>query len=164
MTTTDIIKVKIPCGFGDVSEFHQLMLIHVLREEKSLIAMVNFVKKNLGEKFVESIRVTMSDIYKTIDSTTPCVFVLSAGADPTDMLLRFAKEEGFGNRLQVISLGQGQGPHAEALINKSKVTGDWVLLQNCHLARSWLLSLEKLVLDLSESEESKKINYLYNFF
>ena len=43
--------------------------------------------------------------------------------------------------LNIISLGQGQGGPAEKLISKSKVQGKWVLLQNCHLARTWMPSL-----------------------
>ena len=44
-----------------------------------------------------------------------------------------------------MSLGQGQGPVAEALVEAGQVSGDWVCLQNCHLAKSWMLSLEKMV-------------------
>lgn len=89
--------------------------------------------------------VSMEDIYNDIDAKTPCIFVLSSGADPTAMLLRFAKDRGYSERLHVISLGQGQGPHAEALISKSQSTGDWILLQNCHLAKTWMSTLEKIV-------------------
>lgn len=40
--------------------------------------------------------------------TTPIIFVLSTGADPTSSLLRFAEEMEYQERLHVISLGQGQ--------------------------------------------------------
>ena len=44
-----------------------------------------------------------------------------------------------------ISLGQGQGGPAQKLISKSKAQGKWVLLQNCHLAKTWMPSLQKIV-------------------
>jgi dynein heavy chain len=70
--------------------------------------------------------------------------VCPAGADPTSMLQRFGERKGWqlGGRLQVVSLGQGQGVLAETVIKQAAVTGDWVCLQNCHLAASWMRRLE----------------------
>lgn len=72
------------------------------------------------------------------------------GADPTATLQRFAEKAGWvpGERLHIVSLGQGQGPIAEMLINQACKSGDWVCLQNCHLASSWMLRLEALVEEL----------------
>ncbi len=72
--------------------------------------------------------------------------MLSSGADPTGILLRFAEERRYRERLHVISLGQGQGPKAEKIITDAYANGDWVLLQNCHLAKSWMPELERMVL------------------
>jgi hypothetical protein len=49
------------------------------------------------------------------------------------------------DKLKLISLGQGQGPRAKQLVEAAMVDGGWVLLQNCHLAKSWMGELEKLV-------------------
>ena len=64
------------------------------------------------------------------------------------------------DKLQVISLGQGQGPKAEELITRAKKSGEWVILQNCHLAKSWITTaLEKIVTDLSVEESSIDENF-----
>ena len=113
-------------------------------------AVSNFIKHELGDSFTVAPAVSMSDVFADTDPRTPCVFVLSPGADPTSILLQFAQSRNYAKRLKIISLGQGQGARAENLIEKSVTSGDWVLLQNCHLAKSWMESLERIVFEISE--------------
>ena len=55
----------------------------------------------------------MQDIYSDTISKMPLIFVLSAGADPLQNLLRLAKEKAKRTEdISIISLGQGQGPPA----------------------------------------------------
>ena len=58
-------------------------------------------------------------------------------------LLKFAESK--GRKVDSISLGQGQGPHAEKMLKAGQKDGSWVVLQNCHLFVSWMITLEKLV-------------------
>eukprot|EP00913_Durusdinium_trenchii_P002999 g2772.t1 len=74
----------------------------------------------------------------------PLIFVLSSGADPTDYLVKLARDFDSQERLHFISLGQGQGQKAENLIQMGQESGDWVCLQNCHLAASWMPTLERI--------------------
>ena len=69
------------------------------------------------------------------------------GADPATQLLRFARElRGSTVHLDMISLGQGQGPKAEELIAKAQILkGRWLFLQNCHLAASWMPRLQTII-------------------
>lgn len=94
----------------------------------------------------------MEVVYNDTDVKTPLIFVLSQGADPTSQLIKFAKDKNFSEKLNIISLGQGQGPKAEALIKASKKNGEWVMLQNCHLARSWMPTLENIVINFGNEE------------
>lgn len=103
----------------------------------------------MGPFFDEIKTTTLDEIYATSDYKTPIIFILSTGADPTSSLLKYAAEK--IKQLAVISLGQGQGKKAEKLINRAKTDGSWVLLTNCHLAKSWMPSLEKIVLSFSEN-------------
>mmetsp|Transcript_30329 Transcript_30329/g.22069 ORF Transcript_30329/g.22069 Transcript_30329/m.22069 type:complete len:360 (-) Transcript_30329:774-1853(-) len=59
--------------------------------------------------------------------------------------MKFAEERDFNDKLHAISLGQGQEQKATDLISKSSKSGEWVMLQNCHLGESFMPALEKIV-------------------
>jgi dynein heavy chain len=129
-----------------LNEFQRLLLIRFLREEKILFAVRRYVGCTIGEYYTESPPFDLEGAYGDSLSTTPLIFILSPGADPTDYLLQLAASKGKdGGGLRIISLGQGQGPIAERAIDMAQKTGDWVCLQNCHLAVSWLSKLELTV-------------------
>lgn len=86
----------------------------------------------------------MQDIFQDTMSKIPLTFILSVGADPLQNLLRMAKEKGKKTEdISIISLGQGQGPPSIRAIDMSTKDGKWVILQNCHLGKSFLPTLEK---------------------
>ena len=74
-----------------------------------------------------------SSFSSSATNVTPIVFILSPGSDPMQIVTQFAHKMGQGNQLQSLSLGQGQGPIAERIIEKAVGDGSWVILQNCHL-------------------------------
>jgi len=141
----------LPGKWDSIGRFKKMLILKALREEKGIFAITDFICHHLGKRFTESPQTTMAQLYLDLDKSTPCVFVLSQGADPTAILLRFAQERGFQEKLHLISLGQGQGPRAEKLMESATSQGHWVLLQNCHLAKSWMPSLEKQVLDFKDN-------------
>lgn len=87
--------------------------------------------------------------FSDTSNITPMIFVLSAGSDPMAGFLRFAEEMHYTDKFYSISLGQGQGPLAESLIEKSLRSGHWVFLQNCHLATSWMGQMENIVRNIT---------------
>jgi dynein heavy chain len=147
----DCSSVPMPNGWSDkLTSFQRTLVVKSFREDLAIRVVSEFIKVELGETFTVPPAVSMADVFSDTDARTPCVFVLSPGADPTSILLQFAESRNYAKRLKIISLGQGQGARAETLIAKSAGSGDWVLLQNCHLAKSWMESLERIVFDISE--------------
>ncbi|XP_076448252.1 dynein axonemal heavy chain 3-like [Babylonia areolata] len=87
------------------------------------------------------------------------ICVCKTSAQQADLLIRRAQE---GNSfLQTISLGQGQGPIAEKMVLDAVEKGTWVVLQNCHLAASWLPELERIcesvITDASKTQENFRL-------
>ncbi|TFK08141.1 activating transcription factor 7-interacting protein 1 [Platysternon megacephalum] len=137
-----------------LSMFQKLIVVKSFMEEKVVSALTEFVIENLGKQFIENPPVDLGTLYQDMSSSTPLVFILSTGSDPMGAFQRFAKERGFSERVRSISLGQGQGPIAEKLIKDAMKTGNWVFLQNCHLAVSWMLAMEELIKSFTEPNVS----------
>jgi dynein heavy chain len=142
------------CYEESLSAFDKLILVKAFRPEMIQQSCASYIIKEIGKFFAESPSVSMNVIFEDIDKTVPLIFVLSQGADPTSQLLKFAHEMQFNEKLTAISLGQGQGPVAAEHIKNSCETGEWVMLQNCHLLKSWMESLEKIVLSFKETAGS----------
>lgn len=92
----------------------------------------------MGEKFIVAPTFNLSACYRDSAIVTPLIFVLSSGSDPVADFLKFADEMQMNDRYKSISLGQGQGKKAKDLVEIAYNKGYWVLLQNCHLAISWM--------------------------
>ncbi|XP_060664252.1 LOW QUALITY PROTEIN: dynein axonemal heavy chain 6 [Drosophila nasuta] len=131
--------------------FHKLMFIATFRKPRFLLNVVSYLHATVGKYFTEASAggTQLSTVYLDTSSVTPLIFVLSTGSDPMSGFLKFTNEMKFTDKYYSISLGQGQGPLAESLIDKSLRMGHWVFLQNCHLATSWMRVLETIVRNLT---------------
>ncbi|XP_016084420.1 dynein heavy chain 6, axonemal [Sinocyclocheilus grahami] len=132
--------------------FQKLILIKSFMEEKVVFAVTEFVIISLGQQFVENPPVDLATLYADMSPSIPLVFILSTGSDPMGAFQRFANERGYQDRVKSISLGQGQGPIAERMIMEALKTGNWIFLQNCHLAVSWMLAMEELIKTFTEPD------------
>lgn len=135
-----------------LDDFQKILLIRCLRLDKVSPMMQDFVAAHLGMRFIEPQTTNLSMVFPDSSATTPLVFVLSPGTDPAADLYKFAEEMRFSRKLAAISLGQGQGPRAEAMFKAATERGTWVFFQNCHLAPSWMPTLERLVENIDPSK------------
>ncbi|XP_001354829.2 dynein heavy chain 6, axonemal [Drosophila pseudoobscura] len=131
--------------------FHKLMFIAIFRKPRFLLNVVSYLHATVGRYFTEvsATGTQLSAVYLDTSEVTPLIFVLSTGSDPMSGFLKFTTQMQYTEKYYSISLGQGQGPVAENLIDKSLRMGHWVFLQNCHLATSWMRTLETIVRNLS---------------
>ncbi|CAK86503.1 unnamed protein product (macronuclear) [Paramecium tetraurelia] len=128
----------------NLDQFQINMIVKIIKPEQFIQATNEMIRTFMGQIFLESIPITFEQFYLESDQNTPLLCVTTPGADPRSEIIGLAHKYGFQDKLNVISLGQGQSQLAIKLILKAIQNGNWVLLQNCHLAASFMPELEKL--------------------
>lgn len=137
--------VGFPGGFREqLHPLQRLCVTRCFRPDRVYNAVKIMVMDTMGDKYVQPPVLDYARIFAQSTPGMPMVFVLSPGADPQSDIQNLGEQRGFtGTRFKFISLGQGQGPLAEQMMEQGYQRGHWVLLQNCHLLASWLKKLEK---------------------
>ena len=130
----------------NLSKLQKLLLIRCLRPDRIVNSVYSLINETLGPKYAEFPSFNLEETFKNSNALKPLIFLLSPGMDPTSIIIRFSELQGISERsIKFLSLGQGQGKIAEKLIEECVKDGGWVILQNCHLAVSWLDVLEKII-------------------
>ncbi|XP_011917766.1 PREDICTED: dynein heavy chain 3, axonemal [Cercocebus atys] len=136
---------QLPGSWKFCQGLEKMVILRCLRPDKIVPAIREFIAEHMGKLYIEAPTFDLQGSYNDSSCCAPLIFVLSPSADPMAGLLKFADDLGMGGtRTQTISLGQGQGPIAARMINNAVKDGTWVVLQNCHLATSWMPTLEKI--------------------
>ena len=130
------------------NEMQKMVVLRCLRQDRVLRAASGFVSVNLGQQYIEPPPFDMRESLQQSTNTTPLIFVLSPGVDPTAQLVQLG--ESCGVRVNDCALGQGQEGPAQRLLDKGLEEGNWVFLSNCHLMLSWMPTLEKLVESIAQ--------------
>lgn len=138
-------EIQMP-GIWDskLTTFEKLLVVNALRPDKFVNAIAIFIERQMGTTFISPPPFDLQKSFEDSNCLTPLIFILSPGVDPMQSILSFAEKLKFDESFQSVSLGQGQGKKAEAMIEKAQSLGGWVCLQNCHLAESWMPKLEHL--------------------
>ncbi|XP_042367999.1 dynein axonemal heavy chain 2 [Plectropomus leopardus] len=130
---------------NNCNELQKMLIVRSLRQDRVSLCVTSFIVNNLGFRFVEPPVLDMKAVVEESTSTTPLIFVLSPGEDPTGALLQLAEASSMSKHFHALSLGQGQAPIAKSMIEEGVKNGHWVFLANCHLSLSWMPELDKLV-------------------
>ncbi|CAM9207540.1 unnamed protein product [Chrysoparadoxa australica] len=141
-----------PGEFSHLAELQRLIILRVLRPDRFTAAMRQFVSSQLGTSFVSQPPFNMGEIYEESSCSTPVMFLLFPGVDPTTWVEAMGKQVGITaeNGLFVnISMGQGQEAKAAKTVQNLAEKGGWVFLQNLHLMQSWLPTLDTMLENIS---------------
>jgi len=128
-----------------ITDFMKLCFIKMIRPDKLIVAIQNWIERNLGKDFVEPPSFSIYKSYKDSSNIIPLIFILSPGSDPINDINNFAIEQGYDKKFEYVSLGKGQEKNALDKLEMMRTKGGWVLLQNCHLAQSFMSKLEEIV-------------------
>nr|XP_018918133.1 PREDICTED: dynein heavy chain 7, axonemal [Bemisia tabaci] len=129
---------------ASLTSFQQLIVLKMLQPEKLIPCIVKLIESELSSKFTSSPPFDINASFADSNCLTPIVFILSPGTDPMKSLIQFSHRMNFTNKFQSLSLGHGQESVVMRLIKEAQTEGNWLCLQNCHLASSWLTELENV--------------------
>ena len=148
-----------------IDAFNRLLIVRCLRPDRTILAVTDFIRimenivlpsgatlPALGPKYVTPVTDSVESVLKEMDSTTPVIYLLSAGADPTDAIETLARRKRKG--IECVSMGEGQDVVAQRAIDAATANGSWVLLQNCHLGLSFVDTLETSMLRLKNPDSN----------
>jgi dynein heavy chain len=127
-----------------IGSFIHMCLVRSFREDRTLLAGTNFISSVLGQKFTAPVTDLIEEIFEESRKNVPVVYLLSAGADPTNSIDEFAKKKKQFPTGKVSMGEEMEGPALE-LIKAGFVTGKWVVLNNCHLSLEFMGQLEEIL-------------------
>ncbi|XP_045475837.1 dynein axonemal heavy chain 3 [Harmonia axyridis] len=138
-------ETAMPEPLDGIRGLQRLVALRCIRPDKVVPGVQMYIVDEMGQTYLEPPQFNIEESYNDSNCCSPLIFILSAGSDPMAGLVRFAADKGIPKtKLFTISLGQGQGPIASGMINTALQTGQWVVLQNCHLAESWMRELDRI--------------------
>ena len=121
----------------NIGHFMHMCLVRSLREDRTMLACAQFIQKVLGEEYSQPVTDPISQQWEESDRSTPVLYLLSPGADPTGGIDEFAKKKKQFPTGKV-SMGEEMEKPALDMIKAGFVTGKWVILNNCHLSLEFM--------------------------
>jgi len=125
----------------------KLLVAHLLRPDATAAGARRLVDAELGAKekgkrFMAA-PTALNAAFADSHRFSPVVLVLSPGADALRAVRELkatlsSDDQHKPAALSAVSLGQGQDLAAEEALKRAAEDGEWLVLQNCHLAERWM--------------------------
>jgi dynein heavy chain len=143
-----------PNPWNNLNILDRTVVISILRPDKVVQCIQIMVtnEKELGDKYIKPPAFNMNEVFADSTNKQPIIIVLSAGADPMRDILKLASEKKI--QFNPLSLGAGQAEKAISAIRNAQKSQTWVVLQNCHLAPSFMPTLDGLIEEITVDPSS----------
>jgi dynein heavy chain len=128
---------------SSLTSFQKLIVIKSIRGDKITASVNFFVESKIGKEFTEPPTFELEKSFKDSSSAVPLLFILVTGSDPVNDFKNFAELK--NKKYEFVSLGKSMDKIALSKIEEMKAKGSWILLQNCHLAISFMAKLEEVI-------------------
>ncbi|XP_047204788.1 dynein axonemal heavy chain 1 isoform X4 [Girardinichthys multiradiatus] len=132
-----------------LNSFQKLLVLRCLRPDCLIYGVQDFVSAQLGHRYIEPQILDLPVVFKESSPINPIILITPPGINHAADIYKCADVMQFSKKVIDISLGQGQGPLAEAVMRTAIESGHWVIFQNCHMAPGWLPTLERLIESIS---------------
>jgi dynein heavy chain len=127
-----------------LGSFLQFCLVRSFREDRTQVAANKFISNCLDPEFSAPVNDQISDIHAATLPNKPVLYLLSTGADPTSSIDDYARKfKKFPTKKT--SMGEEMEGPALAQIKDGFKTGDWVILNNCHLSLEFMAEMENIL-------------------
>lgn len=141
-----------PAKWENLELLQKTIIMRALRPDKVIPMLQKIVAecKQLGDFYLKAPQTDMESLYNDSKNNAPIIIVISPGADPMTEIDALAAKKKIG--VVSLSLGRGQSKkavdairEAQTVMTKNQTMGNWVVLQNCHLAPSFMPQLDALI-------------------
>jgi len=153
-------KEPLPQKWGEKTGLQKLCIVRCMRPDRMTNALEDYVRECRGDRYVVEPSFNMTKVFEESSPSNPIFCLLFPGVNPYSDVEAVGQDKGYtevGGNLRRISMGQGQEPIAEQVIDdfsKSEEDGGkggWVYLDNVHLMSKWLPVLERKLEIVAES-------------
>ncbi|CDJ57328.1 hypothetical protein EMWEY_00007760 [Eimeria maxima] len=128
-----------------ITLLRQLLVLRALRPDRVTCVLIELCESVLGKDFLTVPELTQDLLREVVEkqasNTSPVLFVLSPGSDPSSLVAQLAAA--VQQPISSVAMGSKEGFElADKAIAKATRQGTWVLCKNVHLSLKWLQDLE----------------------